>query len=277
MDVVRIIAALVLVATVALGCTATSTPPGGGGTTGAAQRSCRPVFFGVPGSAEGSENPPPRVIPASVTRADARHYGTTIALLKTKLTALAGSRLASAEAIDYPAVPLTATLSPLELLATLAASEQHGVSALLTAIRRSSAHGCADRPVLLAGYSQGAEVVIQAVRRLTRTQQAHVSIVLFGNPSYLPNLPGDFPAGRRVVGVRRSLGQPAFRLPTAVRSRTMDICAPGDGVCGVAARRRSGSGALAFVLTHLEAHDHAYAFGHNGYARHAARFLWLHR
>lgn len=278
MDLVRFIGSVVLVAAVALGCTATSaTPSGGGAATGAPQRSCRPVFFGVPGSAEGIENPPPRVVPASVRRADARRYGTTIALLKTKLTALAGPRLASATAIDYPAVPLTATLSPLDLLATLAASERHGVTALLTAIRRSSARRCADRPVLLAGYSQGAEVVIRAVRRLTRTQQAHVSVVLFGNPSYLPNLPGDFPTGRRVIGVRPSLGQPAFRLPAAVRGRTMDVCAPGDGVCGIARRRGSEPGVLEYVLTHLDAHDRAYAFGHNGYVRHAARFLWAHR
>lgn len=279
MVAVRILAAIVLLASAAVGCTSgsTTTSPTSVDGTGSTRPTCRPVFFGVPGSAEGIENAPPRVVPPAVSRADARRYGATIGLLKTELTALAGPRLASTKAIDYPAIPLTASLSPLEFLAKLAASEQHGVTALASAIRRSYAAGCAARPVLVAGYSQGAEVVIQAVDRLTAAQQARVAVVLFGNPSYLPNLPGDFPGGKRVAGVRPSLGQRAFRLPASVRSRTLDVCAPADGVCGVDPRRHRGFGALAYVLTHLDAHDRAYAFEHDGYVRHAAHFLWAHR
>jgi hypothetical protein len=275
MVAVRIIAAVVLLASLAAACTSTTTS--GGGRTRPTERSCPPVFFGIAGSAEGVENPPPRVIPGSVSRADAKRYGATIGLLKTKLTALAGSRLASATAIDYPATPLTASLGPLELLAALAASERHGAAALVTAIRHAYVGGCAARPVLVAGYSQGAEVVIQAVNRLTAAQQAHVAVALFGNPSYLPNLPGDFPGGKRVVGVRPSLDRQAFRLPAAVRARTIDVCAPGDGVCGVDPRQGSQIGALAYALTHVAAHDHAYAFERNRYVAHAAHFLWAHR
>jgi hypothetical protein len=272
---VRMVAAIVLVAAVVAGCTSSS--PGGGTPSQPVARSCPPVFFGVAGSDEGVENPPPRVIPASVSRADARRYGTTIGLLKTKLTALAGARLATARAIDYPATPLRASLSPLDILGALAGSERRGAAALVTAIRHSYVGGCSSRPVLLAGYSQGAEVVIQAVNRLTAAQQAHVAVALFGNPSYLPGLPGDFPGRTRAAGVRPSLAQSAFRLPADVRSRAIDVCAPGDGVCGVDPRRTSAGGRLAYVLTHAQQHAQAYAFEHNGYVRHAARFLWSHR
>lgn len=275
MGAVRIIAAVVLVASIAVGCTSSSTTEAG--RTRPTEQSCPPVFFGVAGSAEGIENPTPRDIPASVSRVDAKRYGATIGLLKTKLTALAGRRLASATAIDYPATPLTASLGPLELLAALAASERHGSAALVTAIRHSYAGGCATRPVLVAGYSQGAEVAIQGVNRLTTAQQAHVAVALFGNPSYLPNLPGDFPGGKRVVGVRPSLTQHAFRLPTEVRNRTIDVCAPDDGVCGIDPHESSAFGVLTYALTHADAHDRAYAFEHNGYVLRAARFLWAHR
>jgi hypothetical protein len=275
MVVVRSIAAVVLIAACVAACT--SDPPGGGTTTIRPARSCLPVFFGVPGSAEGVENPPPLVVPRTVRRADAARYGTTIGLLESKLVAMAGTQLASAQAIDYPATPLSSALGPVEILAALAASERRGTDALVAAIRRSYRRGCATRPVLVAGYSQGAEVVIRAVDRLTDAQQAHVAVALFGNPSYLPGLPGDFPGGTRAAGVRPSLGPPAFRLPGSVRARTIDVCAPGDGVCGVDPNQTSSAGRLDYVLTHAEQHSRAYAFGHNGYVRRAAAFLWAHR
>jgi hypothetical protein len=275
MIVVRIIAALALVASLAAGCTSTSAS--GDRRTRPVPHDCPPAFFGVPGSAEGVQNAPPDQVPPTVSRADARRYGATIGLLKTELARIAGPRLATARAIDYPATPLSSALGPVELLAALAASERHGVAALLAAIHRSYAGGCPARPVLLAGYSQGAEVVIQAVRRLTSAEQAHVAVALFGNPSRLPGLPGDLPAGTRAAGVRPSLTQQAFRLPAAVRHRSLDICAPGDGVCAVGSRRASLFDRLAYVLAHGAQHSRAYAFGHNGYARRAARFLWAHR
>jgi hypothetical protein len=273
---VRVIGALLLIASIGTGCTSTATTEAG--RTRAAETSCAPVFFGVPGSAEGVENAPPRAIPAGVSRTDARRYGTTVGLLKTTLTAIAGRRLASARAIDYPAAPLSPALGPVELLAVLAASERTGAAAAVTAIRHAYRGGrCAARPVLLAGYSQGAEVVIQAVNRLTAAEQAHVAVALFGNPSYLPDEPGDFPGHTGAAGVRPSLHGKAFRLPAGVRQRTIDVCAPGDGVCGVAPGRRSAFGRLTYVLSHAEQHSRAYAFEHNGYVRHAARFLWAHR
>src|SRR5215831_1944622 len=140
MVVVRRVAAVVLAASVVAGCT--STTNGHGRSTA----SCAPVFFGVAGSGQGIENPPPDAIPNSVSPTDAHRYGTTVGLLKTDLAAIAGRRLASATAINYPAIPLTRYIGPGGIVSDLATSEAKGVIALVSAIRRSYAGGCAGRP-----------------------------------------------------------------------------------------------------------------------------------
>jgi hypothetical protein len=271
MVAVRRVAAALLVTSAVAACTTTTSGHG------VAAASCRPVFFGVPGSGQGVENPPPQLVPDSVSAADAARYGTTIGLLKTELAGIAGNRLASATAIDYPAIPVNRYVGRKGVVADLAVSEARGVRVLVAAIRHSYVAGCADRPVLLAGYSQGAEVVIRAVDRLTGAEQAHVAVALFGNPSYLPDQPGDYPGGTHAAGVRPSVERTAYTLPAGVRSRTIDVCAPGDGVCGVDPSRTSSIGKLTYVLTHTDAHRHAYAFEHNGYVQHAVEFLWQHR
>ena len=238
---------------------------------------CAPVFFGVAGSGQGPQNPPPTELPAGVTQHDADGYGTTVALLKTDLVHLAGSQLAKAAAIDYPAVPVNRYVGPDGLIGDLDTSEAEGVKALITAIRASYRGGCAARPVLLSGYSQGAEVVIRAVDRLSGREQADVAVALFGNPSYEPDLPGDYPGGTEAAGIRPSFKNFAYQLPADVRRRTIDICAPGDPVCGVDPSRTTLFGKVEYVLAHAKIHAEAYAFGTNGYAETAARFLWQHR
>jgi hypothetical protein len=223
------------------------------------------------------QNPPPARRPGWVSRADANRYGTTVGLLKTQLATVAGPRLASATAINYPATPLSWRTGPGELIVDLGASERKGVTALVTAINRSYRNGCAARPVLLTGYSQGAEVVIRAVNRLSPREQAGVSVALLGNPSYRPNQPGDFPGGTPATGVRPALQHDAYRLPAGVRARTIDICAPGDAICGVDPTRSSFLDKINYVLTHTGVHSEAYAFGRRGYVQRAARFLWAHR
>jgi pimeloyl-ACP methyl ester carboxylesterase len=261
-----------LVAVLALAaCTSASTG------RGAVVATCAPVFFGVAGSGQGVQNPAPEVVPPSVSRRDADRFGTTVGLLKSRLDRLAGRRLANATAIDYPATPLQGDLGPAGLLAALAASEQTGVERLVAAVRHSTGGRCATRPVLLAGYSQGAEVVTLGVTALPARVRDHVTVALFGNPSYLPGKPGDFPGGTSAVGVRPALLSVAFQLPTAVRQRTIDICAPGDGVCNVEPAPGTPAAKLAYVLSHTQAHTHDYAFGSQGYAERAARFLWQHR
>jgi hypothetical protein len=270
--VAALVAASILLTGVLAGCS--STVAG----VGAAQAPCPPVFFGVPGSGQGLLNPPPKSLPAGVSQADADRYGTTIAGLKSELVRISGKRLGAAAAVRYPAIPVDRYLGPLGLSPDLDTSESKGVTALVDAVRARSTGRCADRPVLLAGYSQGAEVVTRAVDRLTAPERARVTVALLGNPSYRPDAVGDFPARSDGSGIRPTfLNGQAFALPAAVRSRTIDVCAPGDPVCGVDPAKTNFFTRIKWVLDHVDIHGTAYAYGPEGYARIAARFLWQHR
>jgi hypothetical protein len=198
-------------------------------------------------------------------------------LLKTKLVALAGSRLATAHAVSYPATALPNWFGADGRPTGLNASEAAGAQALVTSIRDAEGGRCLGRPVLVAGYSQGAEVVIRAVNALSPQQQAGVAVVLFGNPSYLPGVVGDYPGTVHARGLRPSITGVAYTLPTSVRRRTLDICAPGDPVCGMNPAAKSESAQLAYLTQYSYVHASAYAFGSSGYARLGAQFLWQHR
>jgi Cutinase len=237
---------------------------------------CAPVFFGAAGSGQGPQNPAPTDLPPGVTATDARGYGTTVARLKADLTALGGRHLAATTAVDYPAVPVDEYSGPGGLTTELQVSETRGVQTLVRAIRASYRGGCDGRPVLLSGYSQGAEVIVQAVAQLTAREQAGVAVALFGNPSFRPGLTGDYPGHASGRGLRPTFLGGAYSLPVAVRARTIDICAPGDPVCGIAP---GGSlvGEIAYLASHAAVHENAYAYGTENYPRTAARFLWSHR
>jgi hypothetical protein len=269
---VRWRAAVTALALFAAGCT-----PGAVHGTGRFTPTCKPVFFGVAGSGQGPHNPPPGRLPAGVTRTDGHRYGATVALLKTKLATLAGSGLAAAGAVDYPALPLGQYLSPAGLSPALNASEGAGVRTLVAAIRDRQRGGCAARPVLLSGYSQGAEVVVRAVTALRPAEREHVAVALFGNPSYRPGRPGDYPGKAKAAGLRPTFQSTAFDLPSDVRRRTLDICAPGDPVCGVDPNQPTIFSKIAWILDHADVHRDAYAFGPAGYAERAAHFLWQYR
>jgi hypothetical protein len=212
-----------------------------------------------------------------VTRPDARRYGTAIGLVKTDLATLAHHRLATTQAIDYPATGLPNWVGPGGLTQNLDASEAQGVVALLDAITSSERGSCLGRPVLLAGYSQGAEVVILAVNALTPAQRTRVTVALFGNPSYEPGEVGDYPGTTRARGVRPAFTGAGYSLPADVRARTLDICAAGDPVCGMSPAARTLSDKLGYLLRNADIHASAYAFGRADYAKLAAQFLWRHR
>ena len=245
--------------------------------TGRQPTTCRAVFFGVPGSGQGPHNPAPPVRPDGVSVADARRYGTTVALLKTELTQLAGRNLAQASAVDYPAIPVDRYLGLGGLRPDLDISEAAGVRRLVARIRAADRGSCRGRPVLLAGYSQGAEVVARAVSALRPAERRPVAVALFGNPSYQPGIAGDYPGHTRAAGVRPTFRHTAYTLPPDVRTRTIDVCAPGDPVCGVDPSVRTFFGQVAWVLDHVKIHETAYAFGTAGYPEAAAKFLWAHR
>jgi hypothetical protein len=230
----------------------------------------------VPGSGQGSTNPAPVRVPAGVSAADAHRFGTTEALLTRDLMTVAGNRLASATAITYPAAPVERYLSIAGLTPDLDRSEVRGVSALLRAIRTSRRNGCGNRPVLLSGYSQGAEVVIRAVGQLSVGERRHVAVALFGNPSRRPGSAPQYPLGVAGGGVRPTfLNGSAYTLPADVRPRSLDICAPGDPVCAVDPHLPDVLSRVNWVLDHVQVH--AYAFDSDRYASTAAAFLWRHR
>ena len=229
------------------------------------------------GSGQGPQHPQPSTAPGGVSAADLQAYGTAVGLTKTLLVKLAGSRLAATQAIDYPASGVPNWVSVDVFTAQLEASEVAGTRALVRAIRAAEQGGCQGRPVLLAGYSQGAEVVIRAVDALSPQQRSGVAVALFGNPSYEPHVAGDYPTSVRGRGLRPSVTGSAFTLPADVRARTLDICAPGDPVCAMAPGATTASAKLTYLQRHAYIHAGAYAFGTAGYAKLAAQFLWRHR
>lgn len=239
---------------------------------------CPAVFFGVAGSGQGPEFPAPSSAPQGVTRAAARAYGPAVALVEHDLARTAGSRLAAAKAIDYPAATAQHWFTFHGILPVptgLDASETAGSRRLVAAIDRSRRHGCGARPVLLAGYSQGAEVVSRAVSALPAAQRRSITVALLGNPSFLPGLLGDRPADAADSGLRPTFLGSGVELPKAVRGRTIDICVSGDPVCAVAHSIFGRLGEVPYVLRHLAVHDNAYA--RPRIAALAARFLWRHR
>lgn len=234
------------------------------------------MFFGVAGSGQGVLNPAPTDVPRGISAADARAYGTTVARLKDDLVDLAGRKLAHTAAVRYPAVSWLNYVGPSGPTGDLDASERSGATRLVAQIRASFASGCPLRPVLLAGYSQGAEVVIRAVDRLTPLEQRSVTVALLGNPSYEPRRRGDYPGHTAAQGVRPTLGAgPPVLLPRPVLTRTIDICAPGDPICSLATSGGNLITQVGAVLDHLDVHTNAYVQG--TFPRTAARFLWRHR
>lgn len=234
------------------------------------------MFFGVAGSGQGVLNPAPTDVPRGISAADARAYGTTVARLKGDLVDLAGRQLAQTAAVRYPAVSWLNYVGPGGPTGDLDASERTGATHLVAQIRHSYADGCPLRPVLLAGYSQGAEVVIRAVNRLSPLEQRSVTVALLGNPSYEPGRRGDYPGHTAAKGLRPTVGAgPPVLLPRPVLSRTIDVCAPGDPICNAAPLGGNLIAELGAVLDHLDVHTSAYLQG--SFARTAARFLWRHR
>jgi hypothetical protein len=91
-------------------------------------------------------------------------------------------------------------------------------------------------------------------------------------------VPGDYPGHTLAAGIRPTFGAgAAFALPADVRRRTIDVCAPGDPVCGVDPKLTGLFARISWVLEHVKIHDEAYAFAGTRYALAAARFLWQHR
>ncbi|MDT4941942.1 MAG: cutinase, partial [Pseudonocardiales bacterium] len=209
---------------------------------------CQPAFIGVPGSGQRGFSREMNVIAHDVqTRAGLTPVATT-------------------QNLDYPAIPW---YSYVPLWRHLESSEQTGVTNLLAEIGRYRANGCGQRPIMLAGYSQGAEVVIRAVNQLGAAARATLTIGLLGNPSFTPERRGDVDYNTAGQGIRPSMLQGRHRLPLDVLPKTIDICAKGDPIC--AFRPAVWTQQAAALIDGRSAH---YRYAGLGYAADVAKFIW---
>jgi uncharacterized protein YraI len=231
----------------------------------AAMQPCSPSFIGVPGSGESNTHSPTISAVLATVNADA---------------AKAGVQLRNSTLLPYPAVPPSqyVTLSSINInnLGKSEASGESNLMALITAYRAAStAAGCPGAPILLAGYSQGAEVVIRTVDALPLAVRNTITIALLGNPSFKPGLSQDFDLSSTAYqGVRPSLldGQ-RYNLKSDVISRTIDLCAASDPICAY------HISLVPALLTGTSAHLHYPTLTFSGLKLTviAANYLWSHR
>jgi hypothetical protein len=192
---------------------------------------CSASFIGVPGSGQ--------------TAISSMEMSAVQAWVAVDAAKTAGQKLRNSEILPYPAVPWykyvklglhnTALQVNWNNLGQSEVAGEKNLLAQVNADRAASAKaGCASAPILLAGYSQGAEVVIRAVDALPQSVRSSVSVALLGNPSFNPGRPGDLDLNTSpgLRGIRPSflLGQ-MYTLTSDILKRTIDICAASDPIC----------------------------------------------
>jgi Cutinase len=229
---------------------------------------CSASFIGVPGSGQAAAN-------SSVEMATVQAWVTVDA-------GKAGQKLRNSAILSYPAVQWYKYVEPSLRLNwnNLGKSEATGEKDLLAKINADRAAaakaGCAKAPILLAGYSQGAEVVIRAVDALSPSVRNTVSVALLGNPSFTPGAAGDLDLNTSpgLRGIRPSflLGQ-KYTLSSDVLKRTIDICAASDPICAYHVSE------LPALATGTSAHYEYVILTHDGITLtdYAANSLWEHR
>jgi hypothetical protein len=173
---------------------------------------CPPLkFFGVRGSGE--------------TAGDHDGFGRTISSMKDRLAAKVPGL--SAEALDYPAIPVDMVHPTYP--ANYVDSVWDGKNRLLDHVGKFIS-ACPTSYVVLAGYSQGAEVVQTAYLEMADSTKKHVaSVDFFGNPLFNPKQPsiniGNF--NPKLAGI--------FFIDEKITSkwapRVSSYCIAGDPVC----------------------------------------------
>jgi alpha-tubulin suppressor-like RCC1 family protein len=190
--------------------------------------SCHSVeFIGVRGSGE--------------TQAQDNGYGSTIWAVEQSVT----SQLPEADTdeVDYPAIPVVypTSISKIPsffswLTTAYHSSEIQGIQTLVAMITGRLA-ACPNTYFLLAGYSQGAQVVGDTfISNLSAAQQSHVAgIAMLGDPdfngsdfiadqgTYDPTENGFWPASNRLHSKRN--------VPAGLKNRVRSYCMQGDPVC----------------------------------------------
>lgn len=212
----------------------TATPPSGGpvaepDTSAASPRPAEPPqdtgtaefcgqvrFYGVRGSGEKTT--------------DFGGYGETIGTLRNQLYMKLPGIITMP--IDYPAIPVNP--AGFTYSADYVNSVEKGAAALKSQLDMFT-FICPHSYFVLAGYSQGAEVVGVVYSRLSAEQRQHVaSVTLFGDPRFNPDQwlvnQGDYSPNLSGIDVS-VLGDRQVTVPTGWEGRVQSYCAKGDPIC----------------------------------------------
>lgn len=182
---------------------------------------CAPlVFFGVRGSGE--------------TETDHSGFGRTVAAVDSEVVARVPGTLSYE--ITYPAIPMPYNAkSFLQYLPQYNASVKAGTSTLLAEVREQIA-SCPDAQIVLAGYSQGAQVVGDAwMDHMSASEKGHiVGVALLGDPKFkgaqtAVNV-GDYVKSMNGIWDSMPLESPRT-VPAALVPKIRSYCLANDPIC----------------------------------------------
>jgi hypothetical protein len=236
------------------------------GATAPVVQACSPSYIGVPGSGQ-----------TAATSVEMYTVGQWLSVAANK----AGLPLRNNTNLSYPAVPWSQYVTVKHgtqvdwngLGKSEATGEQNLTNLINTYRGQAAAAGCPNAPMLLAGYSQGAEVVIRTVDALPAATRKTVAVALVGDPSFRPGLASDYNlnSGTALKGIRPSLlvGQ-SYNMASDVAGRTEDICAASDPICAYHASEIAG------LIDGSSAHYNYVNLTSGGISlvQRAANFLW---
>lgn len=227
---------------------------------------CSASYIGVPGSGQSSTSSVEMDTLGAWVQAD---------------SGKAGQKLRSSTLLSYPAVAWYHYVKPRlkfnwDGLGSSEVTGEKNLTALIKSDRaRATAAGCANAPILIAGYSQGAEVAVRTIDALSRAARNTISVALLGNPSFTANVPGDLDLNKYAYyGIRPSfLAGQRYTLKSDVISRTIDLCAASDPICAYHLSLVPG------LADGRSAHYHYGTLTYQGLTlvNYAANFLWGHR
>jgi cutinase len=136
-------------------------------------------------------------------------------------------RSVSDVALEYPAISVSDSFGLVLLNGEYDASVRSGVDALRVALAAETVN-CRRTDIVLIGYSQGAQVIKQALSgSVPRIRIA--AVVLLADPTRDPSQPGVSRLGGSSTERGGSFGRVA--LAEYLRPVTVDVCAEGDVVC----------------------------------------------